>query len=239
MTRHATCWTWLTVTVAATAGVYVFSLAYVSLGANFVEGLEQNLGEVLMREGGRLEQAQQYEAAIETYRRALAQNFRGPHNEAHVLKRLGTLLWQRQDWEEAAAVLRRAQAHPAHDAGVYLPLVDSLYHMGALDEAAARIADWEAMAESAPPETTALRLYHAGRIEAAQGDTETAVKDWRTAAALHPRGLGAYALGLHLFEQGEVAAALPHLRAYAGRNTGAQAANARAIVEQLSDEGQQ
>ena len=234
MTTRATRWTWLAVTAAATLGVYVFCLAYVSLGAGFVEGLEHNLGEVLMREGGRLEQAQQYDAAIETYRRALAQTFRGAHNEAHVHKRLGTLLWQRQQWAEAAEVLRRAQAHPAHDTGVYLPLVDSLRHIGRLDEAAARIEDWDAMAEDEPPESAALRHYHMGRIAAAQGDIGRAVDVWRHAAALHPSGLGAYALGLHLFEQGEPASARPHLRAFAEQNTGDQAANARAILSTLS-----
>lgn len=174
---------------AATVLLVVGMVLYVRVSAGFLARLDLNVGEVLMKEGKRFEEAGAFENAKERYRLALDARFEGPQNRAFTLKQLGALLWSEGQNEAALPYLKEAAANPLAPVSVYEPLCDALYALKRYDEAAATVTQWE-QALKTPVEASSRAdiLYYRGRLAAARGEVEEAIRQYAEGKKLVPGG---------------------------------------------------
>lgn len=152
-------------------------------------------------------QAGKPEAAVESFKKALATN---PQlAQAHYA--LAAALHGLKRWEEAAAALDLyQQAQPADDRPELNQLAFELYFESGQDEKAkaalAKITDTKARAELAP------RVYNAGVAKTKAEDLEGAIADFELAAELDPAfGLAHQNIAAIEFNRQQYKKALPHL----------------------------
>ena len=205
----------LTLTAAATVAGGLVAAVYVSYGGPLLERLTVSIGEELMKEGLRYEEAGARENAKERYTLALASRFEGPQNRTFVLKRLGVILWQEGDLEGAVGYLREASERPTANINSFEPLCDALYGLGRSEEALAYIERWLAMATAQYDDAEwSAAKFHQGRIALAQDDEETAIEAFRQGNDARPGGRNAAELALLLYNKGRYEEALPILDQY-------------------------
>ncbi len=187
------------VAALATVALLLGSFLYVRLAGAFLARLDVNVGEVLMKEGVRFEEAGAFENAKERYRLALDARFEGPQNRAFTLKRLGALLWNEGQFEAALPFLKESAASPVAPVSVYEPLCDALFQLKRYDDAVAVLSQWEqALGAGADAAAKADLLFHAGRIAAARGDVPGAIARFNEGKQLVPGGRNASELA-HLY----------------------------------------
>jgi tetratricopeptide (TPR) repeat protein len=220
----------LILALMATVGVFAFAYGYTRYGHGFVTSLETNLGEVLMREGIRLEDSGASANAEEIYRQALASKFDGEFNRTFTMKRLGTLVLAQHGPEAALPVLRATAERADAPASVYEPLTIALFDLNQFDEAAQVIAAWldRAKAEGMSA-SIALAENFAGRLAEAQGDRASARGHYEAGYALEPHGRNAYALADWHYRAKDYAQALRFANDYLQTGTGERAEYMRDI----------
>jgi len=209
-------WATCLLTLVTVGGLLAFVLVYTRLGAPFLDRLEANLGEELMRTGMRMEEVGALEEAREYYERALAGRFEGPQNRILTLKRLGALLWQDRQYEMCLPYLQEV-ANSAHaPTGIHELLFDALFNLRRFEEAQQVLRQWAA-ALDARQDTAVARAdlkFQEGRLALAQGDTQTAEARFLEGVAASPGGRNASELARLYYAQGRFDDALEYIDQY-------------------------
>ncbi len=205
----------LALSVAATLGLVLIIVGYAKYGESFVRRRDDSFGDMLMREGKRLEEALRDDEALVVYERALKARFNGAANRTYTLERAGALLWRQGRYEEAAGCFTRALEGPKSSMMPYEGLVDSLIHLDRLDEARQRLAAWnEALPASGDAGESAKIGYASGQLKEAEGDVKGAMDLYAQCVAQHDSALSAARLGVLFQESGEPDKALSYLDKY-------------------------
>ncbi len=193
--------------------------------------LDMSVGEVLMEEAMRLEEAGALANAEERYKMAVAARFAGEQNRVFALKRLGTLLWQRGEPGRARPYLEEATEGPDAAITAYLPYCHALLALDDFEAARACAAAWLNAAEAAEDSSQAARACHAGgRAALGLGDEAGAIVHFEKGDALVPSGTNASELGMLFYEQKDYAKALHYAASYLESGaTGPRARYARDI----------
>lgn len=209
-------WVTCIMTLVALCGLFAFAVIFTRLGAPFLDRLESNLGEELMRAGIRLEEAGAVEEARACYERALAGHFEGPQNRALTLKRLGTLLWQDRQYAACLPYLREAVDSGLAPAGIYELLFDALFNLQRFDDAHRVLREWAAVLESRQDTAAALAdvKFQEGRLALAQGDKQAAEARFLEGVAASPGGRNASELARLYYAQGRFDDALAYVDQY-------------------------
>ncbi len=219
------------VTVVAAAGFVVFALAYAHAGGSIVADLGQDLGETLLEQGIRLEEAHQYERAVEVYKEALdTRQFDGEINRTATISRLGKLLWRQHEHEQALEYLQQVRKRPDAPLSAFQALADCLLETGRIDEALSVAREWfEAAEESERREQKELSKFYEGRAWEEQGNIEKALEAYREGYEVEPSGFCAHRLGVLYYKSGEFDRALKYIESYLQEGAGDRADYARSI----------
>ncbi|MCC6142403.1 MAG: hypothetical protein IT368_01225 [Candidatus Hydrogenedentes bacterium] len=220
----------LIIAFLATAGVFAFAWGYTHYGQSFVSSLQASLGEVLMREGIRLEDSGAYANAEAAYRQALAAKFDGEFNRTYTMKRLGTLLLAQHGPEAALPVLEETAARPDAPLSLYEPLTVTLFDLGRFEEAQTAVDQWldRAAAENMDA-SRALAENYAGRLAEKRGDVDGAKEHFEAGYALEPHGRNAYALAEWHYRNDQFEDALRYANDFLQTGTGDRAKYMRDI----------
>jgi tetratricopeptide (TPR) repeat protein len=201
--------------LAAAMVLYATCAVYVRIAPPWLDSLGDAVGEVLMREGVRLEAAGALENAEARYVQALAAPFAGDFNRAHTGKLLGALRWRQGQYEAAIPPLRAALEGPVPSLNAYEPLTDSLLQLGRLGEAATVAAAWGAAAETRGDRAAqSAARYQAGRIAQRQGDLDQSIALHEQGLALDPASTSASELGIIYAGLGDRTKAIAYLDHY-------------------------
>jgi len=195
--------------------LFIMIAAYARYGEEFVRRRDDSVGDMLMREGKRIEAGGVEARALETYERALKARFNGPENRTFTLERAGELHWRSGNVEKAAAYLSRALEGPGASLTPYEGLVDSLIRLNRLDEARQRLADWERVLEGVDDDGQAAKAcYASGRMTEAEGDVEGAMEHYKHCVAQYDCAFSAARLGELYFDKDNQGNALRYLDTY-------------------------
>lgn len=207
------------------------TLAYIQWAPAMLAKLDLSVGEVLMKEGLRLEEAGATESAMERYRAALAARFAGEQNRVYTLKLLGTLLWGAKDYDAALPLLREAVESPEASPSFFPPYCDTLLHLKRADDLAAAATRWQQLAARSGDEADmAEAKYFEGRAALALGEPARAKAAFTEGLRLHPGGKNAAELAQMAYEEQDYPAALRHIDAYLDSGaSGERAAQLRAL----------
>lgn len=199
--------------IAVTLLIIAMMAGYTRFGAEFLRRRDDSIGDMLMREGKRIEAGGLHPLALETYERALNARFNGASNRTFTLERAGELQWQAENFEKAAGYLSRALEGPGASPAPYEALVDSLIHLGRLDEARQRLSDWKETLASGDGDPAAYG-HALGMLAEAEGDTAKAVIAYEGCASQYSHALSAARLGILYSESGQRDKALEYLEQY-------------------------
>ena len=221
----------LGLTALAAGALLAFCFLYSRLAPAFLARLDTSVGEMLMEEGMRLEQAGAFENAKERYRLALDSRFEGLQNRAHTLNRLGIRLWLEGNLEDAATYLQQAADSPYAPISVYAPLCDALMKLKRHADARKLLGRWQAAADASGISSyQAEAKFYAGQIAMADGNTEAAMARYREGDAIAPGGRNAAELAYLYYDAGEYEKALVFAERYLKNGgAGSRAAYARQI----------
>lgn len=224
--------------VTAAIVVYAACQVYVRVAPPWLASLGDELGDVLMREGLRLETAGALESAQERYEQALSARFAGTFNRAFTEKQLGVLLWRQGRYADAVPHLQAALAGPEPSSTAYEPLADALFQLGRLEDALAVAQTWAAFAAAREDATAqAAALFQAGRVATRQGDLATAMRTYEQSLALDPASTSASDLGILYAQQGDAATAIRYLDQFLSHGgSGSRADYARRLRDRLARE---
>ena len=222
------------VCLAGVLGVF----AYARHGAPLLERLDTAVGEVLMNEGIRIEEAGVLDDARVRYERALAARFAGSQNRIYTHKRLGAVLWKQGRFEAALPHLRNAVQGPHAQLSAFEILCDALFHLERYDAAAAVIPDWLAAADAADaPKARATALLFQGRVALRHGDLDAAQPPLEASYRLDPGGRAASELAFVYYKAGRHEKALELIDAYlAGGARGDRADYVRELRTRILEE---
>lgn len=218
--------------------LYAACAVYVRVAPPWLDSLGDAVGEVLMREGMRLETAGALANAQDRYEQALAASFAGDFNRLHTEKLLGALLWRQGNYSDAEPHLRAAIEAPDPSLGAFEPLADVLFQLRRLDEATAITETWRTLAEARGDKTAqAAALFHAGRIAVRQDDPDRAIPLYEASLALDASSTSASDLGILYDQRGEPEKAITYLDQYlAHGGSGGRAEYARQLRARLAQE---
>lgn len=217
--QHATDWPLGRVAVGLTLLASVVFVAacvgYTRSGAHLLGRLSLSVGEVLMKEGLRLEDAGALENAKERYTAALASRFAGEQNRAYTQKLLGSLYWRDGDYETARIHLREATESTHTSPSFFPPYCDTLLHLKAWEEATTAVERWQRLvAKSGDTESMAEAKYFEGRIALGQGERDRAREAFNEGLKVAPGGKNAAELAQLAYEDKDYPAALAYADAY-------------------------
>lgn len=201
--------------VAVTLVFSAFVFFFARYGEEFVRRRDHTVGEVLMREGMRLEESGMDALALETYERALNARFHGLHHRTFTLQQAGLLLWRAGRHEEAANHLERSLEGPGSTTKPYEGLLDALIHLGKLEEAQRYLADWnEKISMLVQGDEHEKACYAAGLLAEAQGLSKEALDLYEQCVNNHASASSAGRLGQLYADQGENRKAIFYLERY-------------------------
>lgn len=212
-------------------------LLYATWGDSFIEGLERSIGDVVMEEGIRFQNAQDYENAALSYLEALQNPFTHAKNRTGTLRRLGTL----SSWLEVPAwgipYLVEASEKSEYPISLFEPLCQVLLAADRTDNALAHAQRWfdRALESGARRQQTRAKLIE-GHIHRKRGDTERAFKAYVEGNAIQSGGLVAYYAGLLSYEAGDQENALRYLELCLQDSTGEAALKARTLRGRILEE---
>ncbi len=226
-------WRYAVILIAASEiALLIGAAGYIRVAPNFLDRLGLNVGEVLMKEAIRFEEAGAVENAKEHYLLALDARFAGPQNRLYTLRRLGGLCLNEGHPEEAVNYFRQIIDSPSPSLAAYEPLVAAYYQLNQFDEAERILRQWEQAAIFPDTATKASFCFHAGRIARARGDLASALAKFQEGMELSPESANASELGLLYFDQGKYQEAVAAMEQYLNSGgSGDRAQHARQIRE--------
>ncbi len=209
----------------------LFLAAYPACMRPLLARLDMSVGEVLMEEAMRLEEAGALANAEERYTMAIASRFAGEANRVFALKRLGTLLWQRGEATKARPYLKEAAEGPDAPISGYLPYCHTLLAVEDFGAARACAKRWLGAAQAAGDTGEEARACHAaGRAALGLGDEAGAIAHFERGDALAPGGTNASELAMLFYGQKDYPKALRYVSSYLESGaTGGRARYARDI----------
>jgi tetratricopeptide (TPR) repeat protein len=207
--------------IAASAGIVLFFAflvlvyAYVFYGKQWVDGLDDSIGEIVARRAKGHLRAGQTEEAIRTYFQAAELSFDDPRQRDYVLRGLGELLLEKDRPEEAIPVLQECVA--------LFP--DDMLARTALANAFRKTEDWAGLIEMTTAwaasavelgklQSASSAKYRQGQAYEALDRHDDAVKAYLEGDALDPDSVNAFHAGALLLKRGMREEALPLLRRY-------------------------
>ena len=188
---------------------------FAKLGGEMVDRLDEQLGEVLMNRGIRLEEAGQYANAREAYSRALQQDFYGPQNRAMTCKRLGTLYWSAGQYDAAFTYLAKAAEFEPPIVSSFEPLADSYVQLMRYDEASRVIERWIRVGENLNLDRELARAwYMRGRVALLTGNATGATEAFEKSLNYGGDNRSACELARIQYEAGDYEGALQYIDRY-------------------------
>lgn len=176
---------------AATLLLYAGMGWYVRNSAPFLQAFDRNIGECIMKEGMRLQDAGDPHSAQAVYLAALRARFEGPQNRATTEYRLGLALEAQGLRDEAVSHLRNAVEQGC--VAAYPSLCENLLRLEHFDDLR-RFADAWKRAPALGKAQKAQALYFFGKAALLQGDAPAAEKAFQGGYALEHRSVNACAL---------------------------------------------
>lgn len=226
-----------TLTCAAFACFVGFVVVYAHWGTPLVQRMDHTIGEVLLDQGVRFEEAGEYENAVQCYKQALECRFDGPGDRTYALKRIGALLCWREGPEQGLTYLQEACRRPDCPITVYEPLCNSLIELGRPEEALEAAAQWLRDAKEMNHRGhQANATYYEGMAYRALGDNDRAIELFLEGNDILPGGRNAYELGVFHYKAGDHAKALEFLDLFLKGGAGGRAGYARTLRERILKE---
>lgn len=205
----------LLLTTAATLALVALMVLYTRHGGGVLARLEVSVGEVLMEEGRRFQDAGALANARERYERALDSRFEGPQNRAATEKRLGQLLYDEGDFAEALPHLEAATLPPHTQINAFELRVESLIALEQWDALPPVLEAWREAADAQErPDQAASAGYYAGQLAMHHGDLGAAETAYEDATALVPGGRSAAELAWLYFQRENYAESIRAVDAY-------------------------
>lgn len=210
-----------------------FLWGYRLIGLRLLEPLDDSVGEVLLKEGLRCEEAGLLDLAKARYEAALAGRFAGPQNRATTNAKLGTLWWREGQFEAALPLLEKAVGGVYAKPEYLKPYCDSLIALNRVDEAERALALWDTLlAEAGSPSQREERMSYAGRLALLAGRKDDAQALFAAGEALFTGGACSAALARLAEQAGDPVAAKRHATAFVcGGGTGPDAQEMRALIQ--------
>ena len=198
---------------ASLAALFVMSvLLFAAFGDTWVNGLDDQVGEIVSSRAREQADMGQHETAINLYRDALAVRFDDPMQRVWTLHRLARLLLREERYDEAVEAAQ--EALDLHDEnGAPFSYINEAYHESRQFEAMAHNAErwfqWAAKTGRANAQADAkhqrgIALHNLGR-------KEEAISAFEEAFALRPREDVAFDAGRNLALRGDLEQARPYL----------------------------
>lgn len=192
-------------------------IAFARYGEDFIRRRDYSVGEVLMREGKRLEESSVPDKAQTTYERALLARFNDPKNRTFTLERLGRIYWGKEHYNAAVEKLLLASTGQNASIALYEGLVDSLIRLGRLDEAQQHIEAWTKRMNDSQENTSEqqkLVLRYTAFLSEKRGDMDTAIAEYEKCFKEYSDAESAARLAELLAERGDATSALRYLDHY-------------------------
>jgi tetratricopeptide (TPR) repeat protein len=227
----------LTLSGLAFAGMTAFIILYAHLGGPFVADMEKSIGEVLLADGIRLENATDFDNAIQTYRLAVESRFTHQENKTEALRRLGTLLGWREGPQEGLPYLEEAYRNGDFSIWLYEPFCSALFDVGRVEQAFELAEEWYGRAIQEDRSDHQARAKNMeGKCLLKLGDKQLALDAFLEGHAIQPGGSNACQAGILYYEMGDSRRALQFLELFLRDADGPQAEYARTLRDRIREE---
>ncbi len=198
-------------TLLACAGMGI----YARHGERLLRALDNGIGEVLMKEGHRLELAGVNESAKATYRAALKARFAGAQNKAFVQRHLGVMLWKEGRPGEALPLLQAAAAPEEASLAIFEPWCDVLLQLKRSDELKQAAERWRGrLLKEDNPAARALACHYLAQAARLNNSLPEAESLLREGFETYPGGPCAAELALLASERGQTEEARQYAEAF-------------------------
>lgn len=145
------------------ASFMAFVYLYGTFGGDWVDGLDEQVGEIMQRRASLLADAGMVDEAMEAYRISLAGHFDRSENRQRAAISYARLLYAQGMHDETVEILRETLERYGGSSGSYSLLAQSLHTSGDYDEALAVCGEWFAWADKENiQEQKALSRYQMG-----------------------------------------------------------------------------
>jgi len=224
--------------IAASAGIIfsfcflVFVYAYALNGRQWVDSVDDSIGEIVARRAKGHLRAGQTEEAIRTYFQAARLSFDDRRQRDYVLRGLGELLVENDRPEEAIPVLQECVALFPDDMLARMALANAFRKTEDWAGLVEMTSAWAASAvEYGKLQSASFAKYRQGQAYEALDRHDDAVKAYLEGHALDPESVNAFHAGALLLKRGMREEALPLLRRYVEGHDDWRARRAAQMIE--------
>lgn len=227
--------------LALTGVVFVLFVAsvfaYERYGGPWVDRLDDEIGEVVVKRAFSLADAGLTEEAIAAYRETLTIAFSDPRQRVWNGRRFLGWLIEEQRYAEAVELAKATLAH-APDMTMYTQLIDSLRELGRHEEIVQAAQEWHRFAEEEGKNwAVAWAKFREGRAHSDLGRTEEALNAFLAGHSVYPMVENPWAAAQILCAQGRHDEARPLLLYVIERSSGTEAGAAQALLDRIDGEG--
>ena len=210
-------------------------VAYARVAPDFLEGLDETIGENVALRARTLADAGYPEEAIAKYREALETPFEEPRQKAWAQRRFGVLLQEQNALVEAAEILRASLETYPDDLVTHSRLTVTLRQAEQFEEAADAAQAWveTAVAQNAV-ENEAHARANLGLCLLELDREDEALEAFETGHHLVPGSMNSFHAAQILERRGQVGDALEHYEAYLEEGEGWRLEKAQERVAALS-----
>ncbi|MFP4191465.1 MAG: tetratricopeptide repeat protein [Candidatus Hydrogenedentota bacterium] len=210
-------------------------VAYARVAPDFLEGLDETIGENVALRARTLADAGYTEEAIAKYREALDTPFEDPRQKAWAQRRFGVLLQEQNELDEAAEILRASLETYPDDLVTHGRLTVTLRQAERFEEGAEAARDWAETAEAQNEvENEAHAWTNLGLCLQELGREDEALEAFETGHQLVPGSANSFHAAQILERRGHVGDARDHYEAYLEEGEGWRLEKAQERVDALS-----
>lgn len=210
-------------------------VAYARVAPDFLEGLDETIGENVALRAQTLADAGYTEEAIAKYREAMETPFEDPRQKAWAQRRFGVLLQEENQLDEAAEILRASLDTYPDDLVTHGRLTVTLRQAERFEEGAEAAREWVETAEAQNEvENEAHAWTNLGLCLQELGREDEALEAFETGHHLVPGSANSFHAAQILERRGQVGDARDHYEAYLEEGEGWRLEKAQERVAALS-----
>jgi len=212
-------------------------VAYARVAPDFLEGLDETIGENVALRARTLADAGYPEEAIAKYREAMETPFEDPRQKAWAQRRFGVLLQEQNELDEATEILRASLETYSDDLETHSRLTLMLRRAERFEEAVDAAQDWvdKAEAQNAVDNEAHARV-NLGLCLLELDREDEALEAFETGHHLVPGSMNSFHAARILDERGQTDGALERYEAYLEAGEGWRLETAQDRVAALSGE---
>lgn len=210
-------------------------VAYARVAPDFLEGLDETIGENVALRARTLADAGYTDEAIAKYREAMETPFEDPRQKAWAQRRFGVLLQEQNELDEAAEILRASLETYPDDLVTHGRLTVTLRQAERFEEAADAAQDWVGAAEAQNAVDNEAHAWSNLGLCLLELDREDeALEAFETGHHLVPGSTNSFHAAQILEKRGQVGDALERYEAYLEEGEGWRLEKAQERVAALS-----